>query len=88
MEWEKYLDKLEREREGGERIGQDRVDRQKGGIEIDREKENCVLILILINLKYYIICYRGFYLVLLELRGLEFKAFIVSIKRLVFVLNK
>lgn len=41
-EWEKHSDKSEREREGGEGTGQDRTgqtDRQKGGIEIDREKE-------------------------------------------------
>lgn len=91
MEWEKHSDKSEREREGGEGRGQDRTgqtDRQKGGIEIDREKENCVLILILTNLKHYTICYRGFYLALSESRGLECKAPTVLIKRLVFVPNK
>lgn len=81
--WEKHLDKSERESEG-EGTG----DRQKGGIEIDREKENCVLIYILTNLKHYTICYRGFYLALSESRGLEFKAPTVLIKRLDFVPNK
>lgn len=82
------INQKEREREGrgGDRTGQ--TDRQKGGIEIDREKENCVLILILTNLKHYTICYRGFYLALSESRGLEFKAPTVPIKRLVFVPNK
>lgn len=38
MEWEKHSDKSEKERVGGgEGTGQ--TDRQKGGIEIDREKE-------------------------------------------------